>query len=193
MSSHRVLGIIPARGGSKRIPNKNLRLLAGSPLISYTIRAAQAATKLTDYVVATDSQEIANVAKSYGAPVLMRPAVPDDQTSGEAIAWVLDHTDLYYGMIVLLHPTSPIRDPKHIDQAIEMLAASNAPSLASVECKKRTYTHNASIYAIRREAFNGEHYSEQSIPFLMDKRHSLDVNDELDLKLAELMLNAGNY
>src|SRR4029077_5350153 len=127
------------RGSSKRIPRKNLRLLAGCPLISYTIRAAQAASKLTEYVVATDDLEIANVAKSYGAPVIMRPEVPDNQTSGECIQYVLDRCDYLYDVIVLLHPTSPIRDPAHIDQAITQLLQSDAPSLASVECRKRTY------------------------------------------------------
>ncbi len=188
--SLRVLGIIPARKNSKRLPNKNLRLLAGCPLISYTIRAAQAASKLTEYVVATDDVEIANVAKSYGAPVLMRPEVPDNQTSGELIQYVLDRCDYIYDVVVLLHPTSPIRDAAHIDQAINLLLGSKAPSLASVECRKRTYTHNASIYAIKREAFNGQHYSDESIPFLMDKRHSVDIDTEDDFRLAELYLNA---
>ena len=187
----RVLGIIPARADSKRIPRKNIRLLCGAPLIAYTIRAAQASSRLTDYVVSTDDTEISNIAKSYGAKVVMRPPASDDQTSGEVIKHILDNADFHYDMICLLHPTSPIRDPKHIDQAIDMLAASDAPALASVSCNKRSYTHNASIYVIKRENFTGRHFWDESIPFLMDRRHSLDIDTEDDFKIAELYLTNG--
>jgi CMP-N,N'-diacetyllegionaminic acid synthase len=69
----RVLGVIPARGGSKRIPRKNIRPLHNSPLIAYTIRAAQASELLTTWVVSTDDEKIRDVALSYGAYVIRRP------------------------------------------------------------------------------------------------------------------------
>lgn len=190
----RVLGVIPARGGSKRIPRKNLRLLCGTPLISYTIRAAQYATKLTDLVVSTDDQEIAAIARDMDCEVLDRPSelAAEDATSGAVVAHALEVMQrMYraYDMVVCLHPTSPIRDPNHIDQAIDMLLASEAPALASVKCDKRTYTHNASIYAMKTSWFTNEHYCDASIPFLMDAKHSLDVNEEIDLKIAELYLH----
>jgi CMP-N,N'-diacetyllegionaminic acid synthase len=192
----RVLGIIPARGGSKRIPRKNLRLLRGEPLISYTIRAAQAASLLTDWVVSTEDREIADLALSYGALVVERPEylARDDSTSGavarHALGWMeVDREP--YDMVVLLHPTSPIRDPKHIDQAIDLLWKSDAPALASVSCRKRTYTHNASIYAMRSDWLveTNQHYCDRSIPFLMDARHSVDIDTEEDFRIAELFLN----
>jgi CMP-N,N'-diacetyllegionaminic acid synthase len=171
-------------------------LLRGEPLISYTIRAAQAASLLTDWVVSTEDREIADLALSYGALVVERPEylARDDSTSGavarHALGWMeVDREP--YDMVVLLHPTSPIRDPKHIDQAIDLLWKSDAPALASVSCRKRTYTHNASIYAMRSDWLveTNQHYCDRSIPFLMDARHSVDIDTEEDFRIAELFLN----
>ncbi len=194
----RTLGVIPARGGSKRVPRKNLRLLCGVPLIGYTIRACQAASKLTDWVVSTEDSEIRDVALSYGARIVKRPEelAQDDTTSGavlrHALQWMEDERG-HYDMVVCLHPTSPIRDARHIDEAIYQLWSSKAPALASVSCRKRTYVHNASIYAMDRDWLmkTGEHYCDRSVPYLMDARHSLDIDTEDDLRIAELYLNDG--
>lgn len=211
----RVLGVIPARGGSKRIPRKNVRLLHGVPLIGYTIRAAQAASKLTDWVVSTEDKEIADVALSYGAKVIGQPMASDTSTSGQVCRYALDtmeRDNAPYDMVVLLHPTSPIRDPKHIDEAVDLLWKSERNTLASV-CRlprKRhpnvgyiwarywratdgdTYIMNASIYAMKRDWFikNNEHTDMISVPLVMDRFHSLDIDEEIDLKLGELYLNA---
>jgi CMP-N,N'-diacetyllegionaminic acid synthase len=171
-------------------------LLNGLPLIRYTIRAAKEASLLTDWVVSTEDSEIADLALSYGAYVVKRPEdlALDDSTSGavarHALGWMeVDREP--YDIVVLIHPTSPIRDPKHIDEAIRLLQNSDAPALASVSCRKRTYTHNASIYAMRSDWLvkTNQHYCDQSIPFLMDARHSVDVDTEDDFKIAELFLN----
>jgi CMP-N,N'-diacetyllegionaminic acid synthase len=171
-------------------------LLNGVPLIWYTIRAAKEASLLTDWVVSTENKEIADLALSYGALVVERPdsLAEDDSTSGavarHALGWMeVDREP--YDMVVLLHPTSPIRDPKHIDQAIRLLSESDAPALASVVHRKRTYTHNASIYAMRADWLMETelHYCDYSIPFLMDTRHSVDIDNEEDFKIAELFLN----
>jgi CMP-N,N'-diacetyllegionaminic acid synthase len=212
----RVLGVIPARGGSKRIPRKNLRLLKGEPLLSYTIRAAQQARRLSDWVVSTEDKEIANLALSYGAHVVERPEslAQDDTTSGAVVRHALDWMEVDrapYDMVVLLHPTSPIRDPKHIDEAIEKLWRSELDTLASV-CQLpikshpnvlvydwcHTQTHairgafimNASIYAMKRDWFlhNNKHTSEVSVPYVMDRFHSLDVDEEADLAIAGVYL-----
>jgi CMP-N,N'-diacetyllegionaminic acid synthase len=192
----RVLGVVPARGGSKRIKNKNCRLLHNVPLIGYTIRAAQSAVGLTDWVVSTEDREIADIALSYGAVVVKRPdeLAQDDTTSGAVLRHALDwmeEDNSPYDMVVCLHPTSPIRDSRHIDQCIKLLADSDAPALASVSCNKRTYTHNASIYAMKRWWFlkTNQHYCNESIPFLMDARHSVDIDVEDDFRIAELLMN----
>jgi CMP-N,N'-diacetyllegionaminic acid synthase len=192
----KTLGVIPARGGSKRIIRKNCRLLHNVPLIGYTIRAAQSAVGLTDIVVSTEDEELKQIALSYGATVVDRPAslAGDDVTSGAVLRHALDVMEdggERYDLVICLHPTSPIRHPDHIGQAINLLWYSDAPALASVACRKRTYTHNASIYAMRRDwlVSTGQHYCERSIPFLMDARHSVDIDTEEDFKIAELFLN----
>jgi len=189
----RVLGVIPARGGSKRIPNKNLRHLCGKPLIQYTIEAANAATSLTTFVVSTENAEIGRVAVDLGAYVVRRPddLAGDDVTSDAVALHALEWMGASeFDLMVLLHPTSPIRDPKHIDEAVSTLCASTAPSLASVEYAKRSYRHNASIYAAKVPF--STLYCDRTIPFLMDKRHSLDIDDEIDFQIAEALMNGTN-
>jgi CMP-N,N'-diacetyllegionaminic acid synthase len=186
--SIRVLGVIPARGRSKRIPHKNIRPLHGSPLIAYTIRAAQDSQLLTTWVVSTDDEKIRDVALSFGAYVIRRPEeLATDLTSSDEVALhALEWMGPGYDIVVLLHPTNPIRDPRHIDRAIETLWNSDAPSLASVEYAKRSYRHNASIYAVKTPFT--KLYNDQTIPFLMDKKHSLDIDDEQDWQIAETWL-----
>lgn len=185
----RTLGVIPARGGSKRIPRKNLRLLAGKPLIQWTIEAAHAATKITTLVVSTEDHEIGTVAAALGAYVVRRPDdLAGDDTTSDAVAqhaleWMGEDD---YDIVIVLHPTSPIRDWQHIDQAISTLWTSSAPSLASVEYAKRSYRHNASIYAAKVPF--GTLYNDNTLPLLMDKRHSVDIDDEDDFKIAEMFL-----
>jgi CMP-N,N'-diacetyllegionaminic acid synthase len=164
-------------------------MLCGKPLIQWTIEAAQKATKLTDWVVSTEDQEIGAVAADLGAFVIRRPddlagdLVTSDAVVRHALEWMGSDN---YDLVVLLHPTSPVRGGKHIDQAISVLWASTAPSLASVEYAKRSYRHNASIYAAKVPF--STLYNDNTIPFLMDRRHSVDIDDEIDFKIAELFL-----
>jgi CMP-N,N'-diacetyllegionaminic acid synthase len=133
----KILAIIPARGGSKGVPRKNIRLVAGKPLIAYTIAAALAATRLDRFFVSTDSEEIAAVAGAHGAGVRLRPAaLAEDQTSTLA---VLQHhlrelaAEGYEpDAVMTLQPTSPLRTARHIDDAIAQFAADlRADSLVS--------------------------------------------------------------
>ncbi len=129
----RVLGIIPARGGSKGIPRKNIRQLAGKPLIAYTILAARAARTLTRTVVSTEDPEIAEVAKAWGAEVpFTRPA---DMACDRASVWpVVRHATealeaqegKAYDAVVLLQPTSPLRQAEDIDGCIQQLFSLDA-------------------------------------------------------------------
>lgn len=184
----RTLGVIPARGGSKRIAKKNLRYLCGKPLIQWSIEAANAASSLTTWVVSTEDYEIGRVASDLGAYVIRRPEeLATDLASSDSVALhALEWMGNDYDIVCLLHPTSPLRTGQHIDEAISMLWASTAPSLASVEYAKRSYRHNAAIYAVK-VPFTAL-YSDRTIPYLMDKRSSVDIDDEIDFKLAELLL-----
>lgn len=138
MTSNGVLGVIPARGGSKGLPGKNLHLLAGKPLIGWTIDAARAAHSVDAVVVSTDDEEIARVAVELGAEVpFVRPAelATDDAPMVDAVLHALDALagmERAYAQVVLLQPTSPLRTGAHIDAASELLRISGAEAVVSV-------------------------------------------------------------
>jgi len=124
----RVLGLIPARGGSKSLPRKNLRLLAGRPLVAHSIDAARTSRTIDRVVVSTDDEEIAEAARRYDAEVpFLRPAslaeddTPDLPVFEHALAWFDEHEGWQPEIIVQLRPTSPLRRPEDIDRAVEML------------------------------------------------------------------------
>jgi CMP-N,N'-diacetyllegionaminic acid synthase len=136
----RTLAVIPARGGSKRLPRKNIKCLNGHPLIAYTIEAAKNSNTLTDFVVSSDDEEIISVARKYGAPVpFVRPKeIATDETRNNAtlmhaLKWMEGYNKIKYDLVMLLQPTCPIRDHSHIDLAIKLLAESNCDTLASVK------------------------------------------------------------
>ncbi len=123
-----ILGIIPARGGSKGVPRKNIRSLAGKPLIAWTIEAARQSKLLTRLIVSTDDPEIAEVARFYGAEVpFLRPAEisHDLATDVEFLLHALDFLKEKEGyepdIVLRLPPTSPLRTGAHIDEGIETL------------------------------------------------------------------------
>jgi CMP-N,N'-diacetyllegionaminic acid synthase len=125
-----LLAIIPARGGSKGLPGKNIRLLAGLPLIAHSIRLAQMCPEITRAIVSTDSSEIASVARRFGAEVpFLRPAeLAQDDTPmwpvlRHALQTLENHGDRYYEHVLLLDPTSPGRLPEDISKALSRLKA----------------------------------------------------------------------
>jgi CMP-N,N'-diacetyllegionaminic acid synthase len=121
----KVLAVIPARGGSKRLPNKNILDLAGKPLIAWTIEAAKKSKYIDTLIVSTDSQKIAKVCEKYGAKVpFMRPKelATDTANSIDVILHAIDFykkLGLNYEYIILLQPTSPLRTAEDIDDAFE--------------------------------------------------------------------------
>ena len=133
-----VLGVIPARGGSKGVPNKNLASLGGRPLLAYTADAALRSRRLTRTIVSTDSEEIAAAARTLGLDVpFLRPStlagddtpmLPVLQHAVGAMAEAAFHPDV----VVLLQPTSPLRHEDHVDAAIELLQRTGADSVVSV-------------------------------------------------------------
>lgn len=134
----KVLGIIPARGGSKGLPGKNIKLLNGLPLIAYTIKEALN-SRLEECIVSTDSEEIANLSKSYGANVpFIRPdEIATDIASSidvvlHAINFMKENKKKEYDAIMLLQPTTPFRDSEDINKAIDLLTNSEADSVISV-------------------------------------------------------------
>ena len=133
-----VLAVIPARGGSKGIPNKNLALLCGRPLLAYTADAAKESTRLTRAIVSTDDERIAACARSLGLDVpFMRPAslAGDDVPMLPVLQHAVDalQSDGFQAdIVVLLQPTSPLRRGEHIDAAVDWLQRTRGDSVVSV-------------------------------------------------------------
>ena len=132
------LGIIPARSGSKRMPDKNIRPLAGMPLIAHTIKAAAESKKIARTVVSTDSKRIAGIAREWGGDVpFLRPAEIAGDTSSpvEAILHAVNAIEAegrHVDAIVLLQPTSPLRTASDIDAAIDLFESTGADTVTSV-------------------------------------------------------------
>jgi CMP-N-acetylneuraminic acid synthetase len=210
-----VVGLIPARGGSKGIPRKNLAAVAGRPLIAWTVDAARGARELSRVVVSTDDEEIATAA---GLETLWRPAaLADDDTP---MLDVVRHAiaELRPEVLVLLQPTSPLRRAQHIDAAVRLLHESGADSVVSVvevphryrpealmdvvdgglvvRGTARTRTEKELVYArngpavlaLRAAHLGDDLYAGDCRPFVMDERDSLDVDAPFELELADALL-----
>ena len=127
-----VVGLIPARGGS-RPPGKNLVPVAGRPLLAWTVAAARASTRLTRIVVSTDNDQIATAARELGTEVLARPAAlaADDTPMLDVVVHALDELGPC-DVLVLLQPTSPLRRAEHVDEAVALLLDTNADAVVSL-------------------------------------------------------------
>lgn len=143
INNKKIIAIIPARGGSKGLPRKNIRILAGKPLIAWTIEQANCSKYIDKVIVSTEDEEIAEIAGKYEAEVpflrpkeLARDDSPTIDSLIHAINW-FEEKGNYFDIVVLLEPTSPLRDVEDIDKCIEMLindpAAKAIVSVAKLE------------------------------------------------------------
>jgi len=134
----RVLGLIPARGGSKGVPRKNVRLLNGRPLLAYTADAAFAARRLDRVILSTDDEEIAAVARGLGleVPFLRPDALAQDETPMLPVVQhalrTLEDAGQAYDAVCLLQPTAPFRRPEDIDGCIDLLERESADAVVTV-------------------------------------------------------------
>ena len=147
MSNMQFAGIITARGGSTRLPRKNILPLCGKPLIAYTIQAALASSHLDRVIVSTDDDEVAQVSLAFGAEVPFRR--PAELATAEArsvdvilhaMDWLKQHEDYEPEYIVLLQPTCPLRTAQHIDEAIELCLERDADSVVAL-CKTKHHPY----------------------------------------------------
>jgi CMP-N,N'-diacetyllegionaminic acid synthase len=146
VSKQEVVALIPARGGSKSVPRKNLLPVAGRPLIAYSILHAKACPSITRIIVSTDDDEIAEVAKRYGAEVpFKRPAeaasdtATDFQVFHHALSWLAEHEGYVPELVVHLRPTGPVRETALIERAVQlMLKSPEADALRSVGTAEQT-------------------------------------------------------
>jgi N-acylneuraminate cytidylyltransferase/CMP-N,N'-diacetyllegionaminic acid synthase len=225
-----ILGLIPARGGSKGLPRKNIKPLLGKPLIAWTIEQALASKYLDRIVVSTEDKEIAEVSKKYGAEIpFIRPKeLAVDKARGidvvlHAIDWLRESNKRkQYDLIMLLQPTSPLRKCEDIDKSIELLFLKEAKAIVSIcevdhhplwsntlpedGCMKDFirkeimnknrqelpvfYRLNGAIYLAycmyieEQKSFVGK----DTFAYIMPKNRSIDIDDEIDFKLAEILM-----
>ena len=146
MSVHPVLGIIPARGGSKGLPRKNIRPLGGLPLLAHTLRCAEMSPIVDRVIVSTDDAEVAAVARAHGGDVpfvrpdeLSRDDTPMMPVLQHALRAVEAQDGRRYASVLLLDPTSPARLPDDIARAVDMLAAAPADIDGIVACSRPSF------------------------------------------------------
>ena len=207
-----IFGVIPARGGSKGIPQKNVRQVCGKPLIAWTIEAAQQSVLLDRWVVSTEDPEIARISRRYGAEILNRP--PQLATDTTPTLHVLKHAlnHVSADIVVLLQPTSPIRSSGLIDRCIRLFQDTQADSLATgFMCKYQEYAldnnlrrqdragffyDDGNVYVLRASMVSaGEQFGEKIERVLLDREQNIEVDDFFELWLAEKVLerrSAGN-
>lgn len=214
----KVLGFIPARGGSKGIPRKNLVPLDGKPLIAYTIEAARRSSRLDRVVVSTEDVEIAAVASQYGAEVLMRPIdlASDDTPMLPVVLHVLAALagqGYRPDLVVTLHPTSPFRSVGLIDRVVdEFLRAPGIDAVLTVsavnprigslrngfflpdfdpEHPESVYVDAGAVYVNRVEQLvKGQSFvGRRAQVLVLNKVEGLDVNTPRDLEIAECVLD----
>ena len=207
-----ILGVIPARGGSKGIPQKNVRQVCGKPLIAWTIEAAQQSVLLDSWVVSTEDPEIASISRRYGAEILNRPPqlATDTTPTLHVLKHALDHVSA--DIVVLLQPTSPIRSSGLIDRCIRQFQDTQADSLATgFMCKYQEYAldnnlrrqdragffyDDGNVYVLRASMVSaGEQFGEKIERVLLDREQNIEVDDFFELWLAEKVLerrSAGN-
>ena len=134
-----ILSIIPSRGSSKGVPRKNIRPLAGKPVIAWTIETAFACHSLDRIIVSTDDKEIAEIARQYGAEVpfirsneLAQDDTPDLPVYQHALSWLAEHEGYRPDIVVWLRPTAPLRTVQDVEAAIHLLIDTGADGVRSV-------------------------------------------------------------
>jgi len=169
-----VLGIIPARGGSKGVKDKNIRIIAGEPLIQYAINACKESGRLSTFVVSTDSEKIMAIAEKTGTQVIQRPKEIAMDTSSVVDAALhvlkaLETKNYHFDAVMLLQPTSPIRTGEDVDKAIGLLEESHEID-GVISVIRVEDTHPARMYEVDQDGIICslqpvyENYRRQDLP-----------------------------
>jgi len=182
---HKIVCLIPARGGSKGIPRKNVKLLAGKPLIAYTIEQALQSQYIDRTIVSTDDLEIADISRQYGAEVpFLRPAdLAGDQVATmdvllHAVQWLEEKEKYDFDILVLLHATTPLRSVDDVNSCIKMLVETKADNVFSVaEAHRNPYFNmvEAGDDGIATLSKKGGYVTRQSAPKVYDMNASIYV------------------
>lgn len=223
-----ILCVIPARGGSKGLPGKNIKEISGRPLIAYSIEQAKGAKYVDRIIVSTENREIADIARRYGAEVpFMRPRklATDDCSIIDvllhAMDWMENKGKCKFDILVLLHATAPLRTTEDIDNSIKLLADKKADNVFSVteahrnpyfnmvevrengtvglvksgsfvtrQSAPRVFDMNASIYVWWKDVLRKKKsvFLKKSHVYIMPRERSVDIDDYLDFRIAEMLL-----
>ena len=193
------LGIIPARGGSKGLPGKNIKELCGKPLIAWSIESGLKSKYLDEVIVTTDSKDIANIAKQYGASVpFLRPDVlaSDTATSFDAIKHTIEfyknEFDKEFDYIVLLEPTSPLREARDIDIAIEQLFNSNADSIVGI-CKTEDQNPAFLVFKNEKDFISGYENHDMKVLRRQDIKDVYFFEGTIYISKTDVLLNKKNF
>jgi len=195
-----IIAIIPARGGSKGIPGKNIKNFEGKPLISHSIEYAKDSKLINEIYVTTDDEQIAHISKTAGAKIIIRPAelATDTSTTESAIKHALNNIDKRPDIIVLLQPTSPLRPEKSLDTAINKLINGNYDSLLSLspsnsffwslDSNKATPEYDYSNRK-RRQDINPDEkkYFENGSVYIFTREHFESTNNRLGGKIGHVI------
>ena len=223
-----IIGIIPARAGSKRLPGKNTKSLSGKPLVQWTFDAAHDSTYLDRLIVSTDDPVVMEIGLRSRIEIIERPCklAGDTATSYDVVKHVLDSIPDHSTIeaVVLLQPTSPLRTSRDIDGAIDLFREKKANAIVSVcpvehsplwmntlpednsmrdflrpEIINKSsqelpmyYRLNGAIYVIGLNSFLNEHSflpKDRAFAFIMPIDRSIDIDTEIDFRLAELLLD----
>lgn len=227
IQGNRILAFIPARGGSKGIPNKNIIDLCGKPLIAYTIEAALMSKYVDSVVVSTDSERIAEISRDLGASIpFMRPEslAGDKATTIDVVTDALERFNKAgneYDILLLLQPTSPLRTVSDIDSALDTFIEHGLEPLVSVcdvndhPILMRTIEDgrlirlmgrgstirrqdmpdvlrvNGAIYIIKTSDIRSDtSFNDSIIPYVMPRERSIDIDEPIDLIMAEALIMA---
>ncbi len=222
-----LLAIIPAKQNSRRLPHKNLRKLGGKPLITHTIECALQCQPIDRLIVSTDSQEIKAIAEASGAEVpFLRPAELASDTAttyavvSHAVQFLKETEKKAYDFVIVLQPTSPLRTPADIREAFQLLLASQADSVVSVDAsplhasflygaengylkpladygedfpKTDFYKLNGAIYISRTAtlAQKGRLLGDKIVAYPMPASRSIDIDTPEDFSLAAFYFEKG--
>lgn len=202
----KIVAVIPARGGSKGIPKKNIKILCGKPLITWSIEAAKESRYIDEIVVSTENIEIAKVADCEGVEILWRPEklATDTATTISVLQHVLEKIEA--DIVVLLQPTSPIRINNLIDKAIKRFLDSGADSLATGFIS-HMYGWDSSINNTPRQGLTGWFHDDGNVyvhkvahlkegkwfgdkreKMIIDKYYNLEIDDEIDFLITETLI-----
>ena len=219
-----VLAIVPARGGSKRLPRKNVLPLHGKPLIVWSIEAGLRSKYVDKVIVSSEDSEVLEIARNSNAETIERPIAlaSDDVSSFDVVEHALNSIQAGVDILVLLQPTSPLRTEMHIDQALSLMMNRKANAIVSVSAAEhpplwsntlpdddnmesfldesvanvrsqdlpKFFQVNGALYICRtKQLLHKKSFflKNDIFAYRMSRRDSIDIDEYLDLKLAELI------